>query len=121
MSNNSTVSTIDNAITDASYIGNVKIHEVNKNGYFIRLLNVSNTIDEDLSNYSIQQMVATMPVAVFRLPQGTKLPPGHTITIWARTDEVEQQPPHTFVWQEQDKWGFGPECTTILAKPNGQV
>lgn len=102
-------------------MGNVKIHEVNKNGYFIRLLNVSNTYEEDLSNYTIQQMVSSMPVAVFRLPCPTKLEPGHTITVWARTDEVEPQPPHTFVWNEQDKWGTGPECTTILAKPNGQV
>lgn len=102
-------------------MGNVKIHEVNKNGYFIRLLNVSNIHEEDLSNYTIQQMVSSMPVAVFRLPCSTKLEPGHTITVWARTDEVEQQPPHTFVWNEQEKWGTGPECTTILAKPNGQV
>ena len=107
--------------TIISYTGNVKIHEVNKNGYYIRLLNVSNTQDEDLSNYTIQQVVSTMPVAVYRLPSFTKLPPGHTITVWSRTDEIEQQPPHTFVWYEQDKWGTGPECTTILAKPNGQV
>jgi hypothetical protein len=85
------------------------------------LLNVSNSVDEDLSNYTIQQMVSTMPVAVYRLPSPVKLAAGHTITIWSRTDEVEQQPPHTFVWSEQDKWGTGPECTTILTKPNGQV
>ncbi|CAF0848200.1 unnamed protein product, partial [Brachionus calyciflorus] len=119
---NFSLSTIDNnTITEASYVGNVKIHEVNKNGYYIRLLNVSNKYEEDLSNYTIQQMVSSMPVAVFRLPYPTKLEPGHTITIWARTDEVEQQLPHTFVWNEQDKWGTGPECTTVLAKPNGQA
>ncbi|RMZ93700.1 lamin-B2-like isoform X1, partial [Brachionus plicatilis] len=119
---NASLSTIDNStVTEASYVGNVKIHEVNKNGYYIRLLNVSNTYEEDLSNYTIQQMVSSMPVAVFRLPYPTKLEPGHTITVWARTDEVEQQPPHTFVWNEQDKWGTGPECTTVLAKSNGQA
>ncbi len=118
----SSLSSIDNAtITEASYVGNVKIHEVNKNGYYVRLLNVSSTIDEDLSNYIVQQMVATMPVAVFRIASATKLAPGHTLTIWARTDEVVQQPPHTFIWNEQEKWGTGPECTTILAKPNGQA
>jgi hypothetical protein len=104
-----------------SYIGNVKIHEVNKNGYYIRLLNVSSTQEEDLSNYSIQQMVSTMPVAVYRIPASIKLCPGKTLTVWSSTDEVEQVPPHTFVWNEQNRWGTGPECTTILAKPNGQV
>lgn len=121
LKSNSQASNIDNNVTEASYIGNVKIHEVNKNGYYIRLLNVSNTIDEDLSNYTIQQVVSTMPVAVYRLPPATKLLPGHTLTVWSRTDEVQAQPPHTYVWQEQDRWGTGPECTTILSKPNGQV
>jgi hypothetical protein len=121
LKSNSQMSNIDNNVTEASYIGNVKIHEVNKNGYYIRLLNVSNTIDEDLSNFTIQQVVSTMPVAVYRLPPATKLLPGHTLTVWSRTDEVQPQPPHTYVWQEQDRWGTGPECTTILSKPNGQV
>jgi hypothetical protein len=118
---NSILSNESSAVTEASYVGNVKIHEVNKNGYFVRLLNLSHATDEDLGNYTLQQMVSTMPVAVFRMPPGTKLAPGHTMTIWARTDEVAQQPPHTFVWYEQDKWGTGPECTTILAKPNGKA
>jgi hypothetical protein len=108
-------------ITEASYTGNVKIHEVNKDGYFIRLLNVSNSLDEDLSNYTLQQVVSTMPVAVYRLGANVKLPPGHTLTVWSRTDQVQEQPPHTFVWKEQDKFGTGPECTTILTKPNGQA
>ncbi len=109
------------AIIEASYTGNIKIHEVNKHGYYVRILNVSNTTDEDLSQFTIQQMVSGMPVAIFRFPKTVKLAPGNTITVWARTDEVNQQPPQTFVWNEQEKWGTGPECTTILAKPNGQV
>ena len=109
------------AIIEASYTGNIKIHEVNKHGYYVRILNVSNTTDEDLSQFTIQQMVSGMPVAIFRFPKSVKLAPGNTITVWARTDEVSQQPPQTFVWNEQEKWGTGPECTTILAKPNGQV
>lgn len=114
-------STTTTTITEASYTGNVKIHEVNKDGYFIRLLNVSSTQDEDLSNYTLQQVVSTMPVAVYRLAANVKLPPGHTLTVWSRTDQVQEQPPFTFVWNEQEKFGTGPECTTILTKPNGQA
>ena len=110
-----------NASLEASYMGNIKIHEVNKSGSYVRLLNVSNTVEEDLGNYTIQQMVAAMPVAVYRFPGSVKLAPGRVVTVWSQSDEVEQQPPHTFVWKEQHKWGTGPECTTVLAKPNGQV
>ena len=84
-------------------------------------MNVSNVVEEDVGNYTIQQMVSAMPVTIYRIPSSTKIPPGHTVTVWSRTDQVEHQPPHTFIWQEQDKWATGPECTTILAKPNGQV
>ena len=110
-----------NISLEASYMGNIKIHEVNKSGSCVRLLNVSNTVEEDLGNYTIQQMVAAMPVAVYRFPGSVKLGPGRVVTVWSQSDEVEQQPPHTFVWKEQNKWGTGPECTTVLAKPNGQV
>jgi hypothetical protein len=66
-------------------------------------------------------MVSSMPVATYHLPSNLQIPAGHTVTVWSRTDEVEQNPPHTFVCKEQERWGTGPECTTILAKPNGQV
>ena len=104
-----------------SYTGNIKIHEVNKNGYYIRILNVSNNCDEDLSVYSIQQMVSSMPVSTYFFPNNLKILAGHTVTVWARTDEVEHNPPHTFIFRQQDKWGTGLECITVLAKPNGQV
>ncbi len=84
-------------------------------------MNVSNNCDEDLSGYTIQQLVASMPVATYFFPNNLQIPAGHTVTVWSRTDEVQHCPPHTFVFKEQDKWGTGPECTTVLAKPNGQV
>jgi len=108
-------------LQEASYIGNIKIHEVDKNGRFVRVLNTSNTVEEDLSNFTIQQMIAAMPVAVYRFPSSVKLLPGRITTVWCNNDEIEQQPPHVFVWKEQNKWSNGPECTTVLSKPNGQV
>jgi hypothetical protein len=102
-------------------VGNIKIHEVEKNGYFVRLMNMSNNVEEDLSSYAIEQRVATQPVAVYRFPDNVKIKPGQTATVWCNTDQVSEQPPHTFVWPQQSKWGTGPECTTILKKPNGQV
>jgi hypothetical protein len=76
----------------------------------------------EFGGYMIQQNVGGHPVAVFRFPPRTKFADESTITIWSGSqDPKEHQPPKDFVWKEQQKWGTGPECTTILCKPNGQV
>lgn len=70
----------------------------------------------------IQQNVGGHPVAVYRFPPRTKFPGNSTLTVWAGSnDPILHQPPSDYVWKEQQKWGTGPECTTILCKPNGQV
>ena len=62
-------------------------------------------------------------MAVFRFPPRTRCAAGATVTIWAggATEPIKHQPPADLVFREQLKWGTGPECTTILCKPNGQV
>lgn len=119
--NNNNNNKLNEGITEASYVGNIKIHEINKNGYYIRLINVSNNIDENISNYLIEQMVSNKPINIYRFPNNLILKAGHTVTIWSNTDEIQEQVPHTFINREQDKWGTGPECITILSKPNGQA
>ena len=70
----------------------------------------------------IQQNVGGHPVAVYRFPERLKLCAGDVVTVWSGTaDPMNHQPPTDFVFKEQQKWGTGPECTTILCKPNGQV
>ena len=76
----------------------------------------------EFGGYMIQQNVGGHPVAVYRFPPRTKFPDCSSITVWAgMTDPLDHQPPRDYVWTEQQKWGTGPECTTILCKPNGQV
>ena len=41
--------------------------------------------------------------------------------VWSASSLAQHNPPTDFLWKEQNKWGTGPECTTILCKPNGQV
>ena len=78
--------------------------------------------DEEFGGYLIQQNVGGHPVAVYRFPPRIRFSVGTTITVWAGTaDPIMHQPPTDFVFKEQLKWGTGPECTTILCKPNGQV
>ncbi|UJR34313.1 hypothetical protein I4U23_021716 [Adineta vaga] len=101
---------------------NIRIYEIEpKNGDYLRLLNVSNSDDYDLSGHFIQQNVPSKPLCRFRFPFNTIIQPGQTVTIWCgHTNDINPQPPYVFVWKEQRKWETGTECLTILAKPNGQ-
>ncbi|CAF1671935.1 unnamed protein product [Adineta ricciae] len=101
---------------------NIRIHEIEpKNGDYLRLLNVSNSDEYDLSGHFIQQNTPSKPLCRFRFPFNTIIQPGQTITIWCgQTKDIIPQPPHIFLWKEQRKWETGSECLTILAKPNGQ-
>ena len=76
----------------------------------------------EFGGFMLQQNVGGHPVAVYRFPPRTKFPPNSTITVYAGcNDHKLHNPPQDFVWKEQQKWGTGPECTTILCRPNGQV
>jgi len=42
--------------------------------------------------------------------------------VWAAgSKEGIHDPPSHYIWKQLDKWGTGPECTTILCKANGQA
>jgi len=44
------------------------------------------------------------------------------LKVWCgNSKDITPEPPHVFLWKEQRKWETGPECLTILTKPNGQV
>ncbi|ELU05588.1 hypothetical protein CAPTEDRAFT_107687 [Capitella teleta] len=104
-----------------SSTGNIRIMEVHPDGKYIRLHNTS-TKDDDLGGYMIQQNVGGHPVAIFRFPTRVRFPANATATVWAGSnDPLLHQPPSDFIFKEQLKWGTGPECTSILCKPNNQV
>ena len=78
--------------------------------------------EEDFGGFIIQQNVGGNPVSLFRFPPRLRMERNATVTVWAGcNDAVLHQPPTDFVYKEQLRWGTGPECTTILCKPNGQV
>ncbi|XP_050410944.1 uncharacterized protein LOC126825380 isoform X2 [Patella vulgata] len=111
----------DYTVATASSTGNIKILEVHQDGKFIRLVN-EGPKDVEFGGYMLQQNVGGHPIAVYRFPPRTKFAGNTTITVWSgMTDPIKHQPPTDYVWKEQQKWGTGPECTTILCKPNGQA
>ncbi|XP_052684959.1 uncharacterized protein LOC128164887 isoform X7 [Crassostrea angulata] len=104
-----------------SAVGDIKILEVNQEGKYVRLVNDGKQ-ETEFGGHMIQQNVGGHPVAVYRFPPRTKFPANSTLTVWAGSnDPILHQPPSDYVWKEQQKWGTGPECTTILCKPNGQA
>ncbi|RUS86141.1 hypothetical protein EGW08_006089, partial [Elysia chlorotica] len=111
----------DYTVSTSSAIGDLKILEVNQDGKFVRLVNDGPT-EFELGGYLLQQNVGGHPVAVFRFPPRTKFAADSTITVWAAMNDPHlHNPPTHFFWREQQKWGTGPECTTILCRANGQA
>ncbi|CAG5134934.1 unnamed protein product, partial [Candidula unifasciata] len=112
---------LEDADSATSAIGDLKIKEVSEDGRFVRLINDGPT-EYECSGYMIKQTVHGRPVAVFRFPSGTKFPPDSTITVWsAVNDPSVHNPPTDFFWKESQKWESGPQCATVLCRPNGQA
>ncbi|XP_078486873.1 uncharacterized protein LOC100186516 isoform X2 [Ciona intestinalis] len=106
----------------ASATGSMKLVQVDENGDFVRVHNTSATKEEEIGGFLLQQNVAGHPVAVFRFPPRTRLQPGHSATVWSNNSlNGAHDPPTHYLWKQLDKWGTGPECTTILCRPNGQA
>ncbi|XP_078408963.1 lamin tail domain-containing protein 1-like isoform X1 [Cetorhinus maximus] len=105
----------------ASTLGNMKIIEVASNGHYVRLLNISLDTEEDIGNYVLQQNIGGHPVTMYRFPPRTRVNAGSGVTVWAAGAKVPHNPPKDFLLRESNKFGTGPECTTILCKPNGQA
>ncbi|XP_031549204.1 lamin-B1-like [Actinia tenebrosa] len=112
---------IDYHSPTSSHTGNVRILEVNPDGNYVRLFNTSAHRDEEIGGYMVQQNVSGRPVTVFRFPPRTRLKALSHTTVWSAGSLMKHNPPSDFLWKEQHKWGTGPECTTILCKPNGQA
>ncbi|XP_030845501.1 prelamin-A/C [Strongylocentrotus purpuratus] len=111
----------DYTTATSSAVSSLKILEINEDGKFVRLFNASGNEDVEVGGFLIQQNIGGHPVAVFRFPPRTRFRPGSVITVWAASSRAHHNPPTDFLWREQHKWGTGPECTSILCKPNGQA
>ena len=76
----------------------------------------------EFGEHMVQQNLGGHPVAIYRFPPQLKFPANNTITVWAGcNDPSVHSPPTDFLWTEKYRWGTGPEITTILCRPSGQV
>ena len=70
----------------------------------------------------VKQNLGGYPVAVFRFPARTRLLANEVVTVWSGAESQSlHKPPTDFVCEETQRWGTGPDRTTIVCKPDGQV
>ncbi|XP_063073928.1 lamin tail domain-containing protein 1-like isoform X2 [Engraulis encrasicolus] len=104
----------------SSAIGAMKIVEVESEGRFVRLRNVSRA-EQDVGGYYLQQSVRGQPVSCFLFPPRTFIQPGVSITVWAEDCRSNAYHLRDYVWTGLPKMGTTPEYTTILCMTNGEA
>ncbi|XP_038621303.1 lamin tail domain-containing protein 2 [Tachyglossus aculeatus] len=100
----------------------LKIQKVDERGKFIRLQNTSAEKSVDLGGHTLQQRLHGYPVAVYRFPPHTLLPPAHHITVWGSESKAHPHKRSTDVTTSgQQTFRSGPGYTSTLVSPCGEV
>ncbi|XP_055461612.1 lamin tail domain-containing protein 1 [Psammomys obesus] len=105
----------------SSFLGDIKIAEVNVKGLFVRLVNTSTDKEVEISNHILQQNMKGQAVSVYRFLPNIVMQANCMVTVWAAESEAKPQPPTDFVWEEQSRFRTSPDCTTILCNPQGEA
>ncbi|XP_041592360.1 lamin tail domain-containing protein 1 isoform X5 [Vulpes lagopus] len=105
----------------SSALGDIKIAEVNVKGLFVKLINSSLDKELEIGGHILQQNVNGQTISLYRFLPNVVMQANCTVTVWAAASEAKHQPPSDFLWREQNKFKTGPNCTTILCKPNGEA
>ncbi|KAM8973961.1 LOW QUALITY PROTEIN: lamin tail domain-containing protein 1 [Pelodytes ibericus] len=103
----------------ASALGNLQISDVQSN--FVRIINCSPDVEEDLGGFILQQNVSGHPVSVYRFPPKIRVTANCTVTVWTGTAGAPHNPPSDLVWKDQQTFITQPRCTTILSSANGHA
>ncbi|EDV28744.1 uncharacterized protein TRIADDRAFT_63507 [Trichoplax adhaerens] len=101
--------------------GTVVIADVDPNGYFVQLHNISSNQDVELGLFQIQQRTEGHIMASFQFPITFTLAAESKVTVWAADSQHPHRPPLDVLWIKEKRWPVSPNCMTILCKPNGQA
>ncbi|RDD41781.1 Lamin tail domain-containing protein 1 [Trichoplax sp. H2] len=100
--------------------GTVVIADVDPNGYFVQLHNISSNQDVELGLFQIQQRTEGHIMASFQFPITFTLAAESKVTVWAADSQHPHRPPLDVLWIKEKRWPVSPNCMAILCKPNGQ-
>uniref|UniRef100_A0A803TUU1 LTD domain-containing protein n=1 Tax=Anolis carolinensis TaxID=28377 RepID=A0A803TUU1_ANOCA len=105
----------------SSAVGNLKVVEVHSGGHYVKILNTSQDIEEEIGNHTLQQNLNGHPIAVYRFPPRVRMKANTSLTVWATCSKMPHKPPTDYLWKDMEKFKPGPACTTILCNPTGQA
>lgn len=110
------------AATSSSAAGFIQICDVDPDGRFIQLKNMSDKI-EPLGGFKIvHEVESTNEKVEFRFHSKSKLQGGASVTVWAAgADEAVHTPPTDIIWKAIRNWGNGPKTLTSLCTKAGEV
>ena len=80
--------------------------------------------DVDLGSHLVIQTLNNSLYAVFQFPPSAPLPAGEELTIHsgsAGTGPCKHEPRNHYFFTSQPRWGSGPNCITLLTRPDDKV
>ncbi|XP_054844412.1 lamin tail domain-containing protein 1 [Eublepharis macularius] len=104
-----------------SAIGNLKIAELHPSGRFVKIINNSPDIEEDIGDYILLQNLNGHPISTYKFPPRIRMKANSEIKVWSASSKMTHKPPIHFLWKNLDMFILGPQCTTILCDPSGQA
>ncbi|KAM3655056.1 lamin-B1 [Ammospiza maritima maritima] len=102
----------------ASATGNVSIEEIDVDGKFIRLKNISEQ-DQPMGGWEMIRKIGDTS-ASYRYASRYVLKAGQTVTIWAANAGVTANPPTDLMWKNQLSWGTGEDVKVVLKNSQGE-
>uniref|UniRef100_A0A8C5PFJ3 Lamin n=1 Tax=Leptobrachium leishanense TaxID=445787 RepID=A0A8C5PFJ3_9ANUR len=107
------------SVQEVSCLGPVRIEEVNPEGTYVKLMNISEE-DQSLHGWRISRQHRSLPDIVYEFPGRFVLGAGQSVTIWAACAGAVHSPPSDLVWKSQICWGIGEEVRVTLTDSDGQ-
>ncbi|XP_068278544.1 lamin-B1 [Nyctibius grandis] len=102
----------------ASATGEVSIEEIDTDGKFICLKNISEQ-DQPMGGWVMIQKIRDTS-ASYRYASRYILKAGQTVTIWAANAGVAASPPTDLIWKKQKSWGTGENVNVVLKNSQGE-
>ncbi|KAM6980594.1 lamin L3 [Aplochiton taeniatus] len=99
---------------------NVTVAEVDLEGKFVQLENISET-EQPLGGWVVKRSHQDKDCITFQIPPSFTLGEGQTLTIWAAGAGVDARPPGDLVLQNHRSWGPVNDVRVTLLNPENEV
>ncbi|NXA30194.1 LAML3 protein, partial [Ibidorhyncha struthersii] len=102
----------------ASSSGNISIEEIDADGKFVRLKNISDE-DQPLHGWVLRRHLGSVPDVTYKFPSRFTLQAGQVVTIWGAAAGVSPGP-SDLVWKSLKSWGTADNIGVTLITDDGE-